>query len=269
MARRNIIALAAACVLAIVAIFLVVYYVLVDTGSNPITRSPGNVVLTVEQALAAEEGQMVNVSGAVVATADRMVLASALLESYPPQAGKPSLSLKGLDLKALVGLSSSTGRSDVSEVTWTDYWVVLTGVIENGVLLVQSTPRVIEAEVADLKVRFSPVSEPISAGDQVWWALDVMNTGQSAVELTFASGQRGDVVLSQAGREKYRWSAGKFFAEAIETVSLKAGENLPVVLNDKIAVPAGEYDLTAIVTAVAGADRSTTLPELRTVLRVH
>lgn len=230
----------------------------------------GTVVLTIEQALAADPGQLIKVQGTVVATGTEVVLASLLLESYPPQAGGATLPVKDLDLEELVGLSSTAGQPELAQVTWSDYWVVLEGVINDGVLDVQKTPRVVEATSGEVRVRFSPVSEPLVAGDQVWWAFDVKNVGMTPLDLTFSSGQRGDVILTQDGMEEYRWSAGKAFTEAIETVTIKPGIALSIVLNDKVQVAPGEYDLTATITAAAGPENAlAALPELRTAVTVR
>jgi hypothetical protein len=120
------------------------------------TAPGGSVVLTVEQALAAEQGQLVNVTGFVMATVEKTILCSALAESYPPQPGGATLPLEGLDLNSLVGLSSTAGQEDLAEVTWSDYWVVLTGVVKDGVLTVEETPRVVDTAATGLKIRFSP-----------------------------------------------------------------------------------------------------------------
>jgi hypothetical protein len=242
-----------------------------SSGSTTTTVGPGvNVVLTVEQALAAEPGQTINVRGFIVSTSEETVLCSALAESYPPQAAGPSVKVEGLDLDALVGLSTTAGQEGLAKVTWSDYWVTLTGVVTDGVLEVQATPRVIETSVGDLKIRFSPVSEPITSGDLVWWAFDVINTGKTPVDLTFSSGQRGDVALIQDDVEKYRWSDGKAFTEAIEMVTLQPGKYLPVVLNDTLALVPGDYDVVAVVTAsVGGPGEATALPEILTTLTVH
>jgi len=158
----------------------------------------------------------------------------------------------------------------MAEVTWSDYWVTLTGVIKDGVLTVQATPRVIQTTSVDLVIRFSPVSEPITSGDTVWWAFDVTNAGKTPVGLTFSSGQRGDVTLSQGEVAKYRWSDGKAFTEAIETVTIQPGMSMPVVLNDVLALPPGDYDVTAVVTASVGeSGAATALPEIQTTLTIH
>ena len=232
-------------------------------------------VLTIEQALAAEPGEPIKVTGAIVATGSdadaKIVLASALLESYPPQAGGATLPVTGLDLASLVGLSSTAGQPDMASVTWSDYPVVLEGVIKEGVLQVQGTPRVAEATSGDVRVRFSPVSEPLLAdAGTVWWAFDLQNVGSAPVDLTFSSGQRADVVLSQDGVEKYRWSQGKAFTEAIETFTGEPGQVFPIVLNDQFAVEPGQYDLVATVTATVGPEGAAQpLPELTMQVTVY
>jgi hypothetical protein len=215
-------------------------------------------VLTVEQALASEPGETIRVIGAIVATGsgpDReIVLASVLMESYPPQAGGAVLDVTGLDLGALVGLNSTEGRPDLAPVTWSDYWIVLEGVVSHGVLQVQETPAVVEATLEDLHLRFSPVSDPMTGGTTVWWVFDLGNNATQPLDLTFSSGQRAEVVLSRDGEEEYRWSHGKAFTEAIETARIAAGEVLPIVMNDTLEVSPGEYDLMATVTVTLGSE---------------
>jgi hypothetical protein len=210
-------------------------------------------VLTVEQALASEPGVTIAVSGAIVSTGSgadvETVLASVLLESYPPQAGGAVLPIADLDLKTLVGLTSTESQTDLAPVTWSDYWVVLEGVMKDGVLEVRKTPPVAEITSGDIRVRFSPVSAPLTEGTTVWWAFDVTNTGAEPLDLIFSSGQRGEIVLSKDGVEAYRWGEGKVFTEAIEAVTLAPGELLPIVMNDTFEVTPGDYDLTAKVTA--------------------
>lgn len=224
-------------------------------------------VLTIEQALAATPGETVKVTGTVVATGGdgdmEVVLAEALLESYPPQAGGATLPVTNLDLGGLVGLSSSEGGPDSTTVVWSDYWLVLEGVVVDGVLDARRTPRVVETTLKDLRLRFSPVSEPLTTGTTVWWAFDVTNNGPEPVALTFSSGQRADVVLSREGAEEYRWSNGKAFTQAIEMVTLAPGEVLPIVMNDAFSAGSGDYGLAATVTATLGSEGAgQPLPEL-------
>lgn len=233
-------------------------------------------VLTVEQALASEQGSRVTVRGALVATDADMVLTSALRESYPPQAGGATIPLAGLDIGSLVGLSSTAGQPDLANVVWSDYWLTIEGTIEDGVLRVDRTPRVVQETSDGIRTRFSPVSEPIVAGDTVWWAFEVENVTSEPIDLVFTSGQKGEVVLTQNGVQKYRWSADKVFTEAIETVVLGPGESVSVVLNDVPAVVAGQYELAGRITASIGAEGSggggepgSALAEVRTTLTVY
>jgi len=274
MRRRTVVLAVAACLLVVAAVVVVVLVLTSgpsDGGSGTPTGPDSSAVLTVEQALAAEDGQELNVRGSLVATAGRTVLASALAESYPPQAGGATLPLEGLDLTALVGLSTTAGQPELAEATWTDYWLALKGVINGGILDVSGTPRVLEdTSVQGVRLRFSPVSEPIGSGDQVWWAFDVTNTAQAPVQLVFSDGQRGDVTLIQGDVGKYAWSDGKSFTQGVETVTLEQGKSLSVVLNDTLNVLAGDYVVTAWVTAMVGPSGSEVpLPGITSTLTVY
>jgi hypothetical protein len=78
----------------------------------------------------------VTVEGALIATEGEPVrLCSAILESYPPQCGQPSIEVRGLDLDALE-LSSTRPGEDVAAARWSDRPIQVTGTIEDGVLVV-------------------------------------------------------------------------------------------------------------------------------------
>jgi hypothetical protein len=197
-------------------------------------------------------------------------LASALLESHPPQAGGAILPVKGLDLAALVGLRSTAGQPGVAVVTWSDFAVVLKGVVKNGTLEVESVPRVIEAGNAAVKVRFSAPVEPLVSGETVWWVFDVTNVRSGDLELTFADGQTAEVLLAQSGEEKYRWSEGKAFIETIRVDTIEPGGTASYVLNDLLRIAPGDYDLKAVVTASAGPEGATSeLPQVVTTIKVR
>lgn len=236
-----------------------------QTTAGPPSPLPQPDVMSIEEALAAGSG-IVRVRGALVATypdaagsgatdqgEPSVVLASILAESYPPLAAGATLVVEGLDLDELVGLSSTRGEEGMRQVAWSDYWLVLEGTLSDGVLKVSQTPTVIRALTPELRVRFSPASEPLESGETVWWAFDLRNGSDAPLDLTFMSGQRVEVVLSQEGVEKYRWSADKFFTEAIETVTVEPGGLFSHVVNDALGVPAGRYELTAFITATATA----------------
>jgi hypothetical protein len=78
----------------------------------------------------------VTVEGALIALEGEPVrLCSAILESYPPQCGEPSIEVRGLDLDSL-GLSETRPGEDVAAGRWSDKPITVTGSIENGVLVV-------------------------------------------------------------------------------------------------------------------------------------
>jgi hypothetical protein len=245
-----------------------------DANTTGTGRPQPSSVRTVEQVLDAKDGAGVFVKGALVATGtgvdQNALLASVLLESYPPQAGGATLPLVGLEPGSIVGLSSTAGHPGAPQVTWSDFWLVLRGVMSAGELQVSGVPRVIEAAVGGAKLRFSPVSEPVTKGDTAWWALDLTNRGSAPLLVTFSSGQRVDVVLSRNGIEQYRWSAGKAFDQAIQTITLQPGDILPVVVNDILPVEPGEYDLQATMTGTLDAGgASQPLPALSGTITVY
>jgi len=227
-------------------------------------------ILTIDQALNAQPGQAVRVQGGLVATESETLLASVLLESYPPQAGGRTIVLEGLDLASLVGLSSTAGQPDLARVTWSDFPVVLEGTIEEGVLTVTETPPVAEAATAEVRVRFSPAGDPLMVSDMVWWVFDVTNLTAQPLDLTFPSGQMGEIVFSRDGVEQYRWSEGKQFLQAITVDTLQPGATRAIVLNDTLALAPGVYDVSATVTAGTGPQGSAVpLPEIVTTITVR
>ena len=270
---RTVVLLTAATLLVIAAVVVFTFALTGNSGgqgSGIPTGPASSVVLTVDQALVAEAGQDIKVSGYIVSTGGKTVLASALAESNPPQAGGGTIALTGLDPNALVGLRSSAGQAGLADVTWSDYTLVLEGVVVSGVFQVRATPPVELAPAGDVTVRYSPVSAPVSSGDQVWWAMDVVNTGQAPVDLTFSDSQRGDIILDQGDADLYTWSANKGFTQEVLTVTLQPGKSFPVVLNDTLSVAPGTYNVTARITGMVGpADTAAPLPDIVTTLVVH
>lgn len=88
--------------------------------------------------------------------------------------------------------------------------------------------------------------EPIRSGGPVTWKLTVENGGPDEVVLVFRSGKDGDVALVQGGREAYRWSATKYFSQAMREERLAAGERRAFTLEEKaLSVAPGDYELVA------------------------
>lgn len=85
----------------------------------------------------------------------------------------------------------------------------------------------------------------------VEWRLEVTNTTDDEVVLTFPTSQRGDAVLLEGEVEVHRWSSGRFFTQAIEQQRLDAGETTTITLPDDLSgVEPGFYTLVAELTAV-------------------
>ena len=90
----------------------------------------------------------------------------------------------------------------------------------------------------------------LQAGELVTWRLTVTNGTGDDVTLVFPSGQSGDVVLSAGGEERYRWSAGMAFTQAVREEPLAVGDSVTYELSGgPLAVPPGEYELEAVLTS--------------------
>jgi len=104
---------------------------------------------------------------------------------------------------------------------------------------------------------------PLRSGGPVTWKLEVENGGPNEVTLVFNSGKNGDVALFQGGREAYRWSAAKYFSQALRQERLAAGEHKTFTLEEKtLSAAPGDYELVAELTsepAPAPARRSVTV----------
>ncbi len=88
--------------------------------------------------------------------------------------------------------------------------------------------------------------EPLRANQPVTWTLEVENGGSAEALLMFRSGKDGDVSLLQGGREAYRWSATRFFSQAMRQVPIGPGERKTYTLEEKaLPAAAGDYELVA------------------------
>lgn len=95
--------------------------------------------------------------------------------------------------------------------------------------------------------------EPLRQNKPVTWKLRVENAGPGDVTLTFRSGKDGDVALVQGGREAYRWSAAKFFSQAMRQEPLKAGESRTFTLEENaLSAAPGDYELMATLASEPG-----------------
>ncbi|HOB89227.1 MAG: LysM peptidoglycan-binding domain-containing protein [Bacillota bacterium] len=93
-----------------------------------------------------------------------------------------------------------------------------------------------------------------SRGEPVRLSLSKTNVTGSPVSITYRGSQRYDFIVTRAGREIWRWSEGRFFTFAIETISVAPGERLLHIqiwnqtTNRGVPVSPGVYTVTAVNT---------------------
>jgi hypothetical protein len=109
------------------------------SGTPPATGSDSTFpadALTIEQALGGGGDLPLLVKGFVVAAdGETPRFCSALLESYPPQCGGPSLEIERLDLTSIDGLQS-TDDPDLAQVTWSETEITLLGNVADDTITV-------------------------------------------------------------------------------------------------------------------------------------
>lgn len=67
----------------------------------------------------------------------------------------------------------------------------------------------------------------VRVGDNVHFALHVVNEGDKKVELNFPSGMTHDIaVLDENGRQVWRWSDGRLFTAAYQNKVLRSDDTL-------------------------------------------
>jgi hypothetical protein len=94
----------------------------------------------------------------------------------------------------------------------------------------------------------------------VTFRFEVTNAGSGPVALTFRSGKRGDVSVTDTdtGEEAWHWGTGRMFTQAISTVELESGETLELTFTWSDP-PAGSYEAEATLEAGRSVSASTTL----------
>lgn len=61
----------------------------------------------------------------------------------------------------------------------------------------------------------------------VAFSFRIVNSGTSAIDLTFRSGKRADVVVRDAtGTEVWRWSDGRAFTQSLSRATVRPGEQI-------------------------------------------
>jgi hypothetical protein len=222
------------------------------TTAAPTSTTAGtdtNRPMSIDAALEVPDGAQVSVVGPMIAAGDDVRLCGAVMESYPPQCGEPSLPLDGLDLDAVIGLSRPD--PEFSGVVWTDYPLVVYGTMQGGILT-EATPIQAAASVGDttteLSLAVSP--DPLPGQGGVVWLIDVTNLTETPLVLQFRDGQSADVVLTdESGTEVYRWSADKAFTDALWAQTIEPGATWSIQLRDELNVAPGRYLASATLAA--------------------
>ena len=110
----------------------------------------------------------------------------------------------------------------------------------------------VQAETNRLKVLLIADKVIYAPGEPIRFTLRVMNDASKPTSLQFPTAQRFDLLMqSQEGREIWRWSAGRFFAQTLGEEVLKAsGGELVYHATVEGAFPQGVYTVKAIVPAL-------------------
>lgn len=184
-------------------------------------------------------------------------LCESMLESYPPQCGEPSVQLLDLTPESVVALMSPADQP-VAPFFWTDYVLGVEGASDgNGLSDVVLTDPVYSSEGEGMTLRTADLG--IVVGEPAIWPFDLTNSTDEDLTLTFTSGQKMDLTLSNDSGEVYRWSTGMMFTQAIEEVALPSGVTLPYMLTaEPIGLPPGDYTATAWVAAAEAMNLSLT-----------
>ena len=195
-----------------------------------------------------ESGSEPLYSGFIVADGGGTNLCDALAESYPPQCGGVIVELADLRLDSVVGLQSPEDPA-LGAVSWTDYVAGVDGTENEGLLTDVVLTDPVESSASDAMVaRVADLG--IDSSEPLVLPIDVRNSGDSAITLSFTSGQRVEFTLSDQDGEVYRWSDGLFFSQSLEQVTLEAGAIYGTTLTgEPVGVEPGSYTARAWITA--------------------
>ena len=105
----------------------VLMVVVAACGSNELHT--GDRQMEIAQALEADEGSEVTVSGVLIADRDGNTrLCSTLLESSPPQCGGDRIDLLGFDANSVPNSKTPQRPSEIQTARWTDSYITVTGI---------------------------------------------------------------------------------------------------------------------------------------------
>jgi hypothetical protein len=106
-------------------------------------------------------------------------------------------------------------------------------------------------DMKGLTLLVQPERAVYSQGEPITVTLKVTNVSSTPRRLSFRSAQRYDLLVHDAqGREVWRWSSGKFFAQVMGEERVKPSGELLFKATLPGDLPPGRYDVTGTVTAV-------------------
>ncbi|MDQ2666790.1 MAG: BsuPI-related putative proteinase inhibitor [Gemmatimonadota bacterium] len=74
------------------------------------------------------------------------------------------------------------------------------------------------------------------------FALKLTNDGKKHVELAFPNGQQYEfAVLDSAGREVYRWGAGRMFTQSVQNKLIEGEDTVKIDERAELTLPHGKY----------------------------
>lgn len=83
------------------------------------------------------------------------------------------------------------------------------------------------------------------------WTIELANTTDAELVVTFPTSQRGDAVVAREGEVVHRWSSEKFFQQQVTELPMAPGATEVIELQDDLsAVEPGFYDVTITVAVV-------------------
>lgn len=97
--------------------------------------------------------------------------------------------------------------------------------------------------------------DDLVAGEPVTWRLTITNPTDEDVTYGFPTAQQGEVTLRDGDVERYRWSDGMVFAQALTELTVPAGEEVTVELGGgSLDVEPGDYRLEATLPVSPGPE---------------
>jgi hypothetical protein len=119
--------------------------------------------------------------------------------------------------------------------------IALASMTGGGMRSTNAVEKTVKSGSATLATSF----DVAQSGDEVRFALRVVNKTPKSVEVNFPSGQAYDfVVVDSVGREVWRWADGRLFTQSVQNKLLGKGESITVSEKWSPATP-GRYTAVA------------------------